>query len=132
MLLLHVTANDLGEVYHAPVDVRLSPHDIVEPDLIFLSRGRTTIYEDRIVEGAPDLVIEILSPSTRRRDLGLKLALYARAGVREYWVADPEARTLVIYALTEQGGYQLIEPVNGELRSTVLPDLDIKLDALFL
>ncbi|HET8523717.1 MAG TPA: Uma2 family endonuclease [Thermomicrobiales bacterium] len=128
----YVLANDLGEVYHASVDVRLSPYDIVQPDLIFIRKDRTFIYGDRLVEGAPDLVVEILSPSTKQRDLGPKLALYARAGVREYWVADPEARTLTIHALTDDGGYQRIEPVNGELHSTVLPDLVIDLDFLFM
>jgi Uma2 family endonuclease len=131
-LFNHVIENDVGEVYHAPVDVRLSPHDIVVPDLIFITRDRRGIYGDQVVEGAPDLVVEILSPSTRTRDLGLKLALYARVGVREYWVADPDARTLVIYALTNEGGYRLIEPVNGIIRSTVLPDLEIDLDFVFI
>ncbi len=127
----HVDERDLGEVYFAPVDVSLSGHDVVEPDLLFIRKDRLHIFNDQFVAGPPDLVVEILSPSSRGQDLGKKFALYARAGVPEYWVADPDALDLAIYVLSPQGVYERVEPVAGVLRSTVLPDLVIDLAALF-
>ncbi len=127
----HVEPLALGELYYAPVDVRLSPHDIVQPDLIFLLRDRLHLYRGSVVEGPPDIVVEILSPSTRQTDLVRKAALYARAGVPEYWQLDLEARTLRILALHE-GQYREVAPDDeGRLRSIILPDLLIDLQALF-
>lgn len=74
----------LGKVYFAPVDVRISPTDIVEPDILFIRQDRLHIVEANTVEGAPDLIVEVLSPSTRDLDLVRKAALYANAGVEEY------------------------------------------------
>lgn len=126
----HVETRGLGEVYYAPVDVRLGPNDIVQPDLLFIRRDRLDIYRDNPVEGPPDLVIEILSPANRSVDLVHKAALYARAGVRGYWIADPEEPSVRIFVLRD-GRYEEILPENGFLRSTVLPDLVIDLAALF-
>ena len=126
----HVRANGMGEVYYAPVDVRLGPNDIVQPDLLFIRRDRLDIYRNNPVEGPPDLVVEIPSPSNRSDDLVRKAGLYERAGVREYWVADPEEPSLRIFVL-RNGRYDEILPANGFLRSTVLPDLVIDLAALF-
>jgi Uma2 family endonuclease len=75
----------LGQVYFAPIGVKLSERDIVEPDIIFIARDRLSIILEKMVDGAPDIVLEILSPSTRLKDLNLRAALYARSGVREYW-----------------------------------------------
>ena len=99
-LLLHgfVEAQGLGEVFFAPLDVQLGEHDIVEPDLVFIARERLGIVERTRVIGVPDLLVEILSPSTRARDEVLKARLYAEAGVREYWIVDPDERTLRLYA----------------------------------
>ena len=70
------------------MDVRLADHSVVQPDLIYVSRERSSVLHERI-RGAPDLVVEILSPSTARRDLGEKLRLYAESDIREYWIVDP-------------------------------------------
>jgi Uma2 family endonuclease len=115
----------------APVDVRISPTNIVQPDILFISRERQHVFAGDIVEGAPDLVLEILSPSTRQRDETTKLALYASAGVREYWLVDPVARSIRLYTLSETGGYRLIEAVGGLIRSIVLPGFEIDVDAPF-
>ena len=80
-----------GELLPGPVDVLLSENDIVVPDLLYVSRERSPIITEKNVPGAPDLVIEILSPSTRSRDKRLKRDLYDRAGVNEYWLVDPTA-----------------------------------------
>src|SRR5215213_8209437 len=81
--------NRLGRVFFAPVDVLLSRHDIVQPDLLFISNERLTVLTEKNVQGAPDLLVEVLSDSTRRIDEGLKLERYELLEVREYWVVDP-------------------------------------------
>ena len=99
--LVHTFVNErgLGEVFCPPCDVMLSPTDVVQPDLIFVSRERGTILlEGDAVRGAPDLVVEILSPSTADRDRKLKRALYAAHGIREYWLVDPDAQTVTVLA----------------------------------
>lgn len=90
-----------GEVLNAPVDVELGPHDIVQPDLIFVSQARRSIITTRRIVGAPDLVVEILSGSTADRDRDIKLRAYDRVGVREYWLVDPEAKTVTVYGRVE-------------------------------
>ena len=121
----------LGIVLFAPVDVRLSPHDIVEPDVLFIRSERLHIYTDiGIVEGPPDIVVEILSPTSHSRDLVRKAKLYAWAGVPEYWQVDPIARTLTVLALVD-GHYQTVPSGDGWQRSLVLPHLRIEVAALF-
>lgn len=97
-----------GEVFNAPAAVQLSDHDVVEPDLLVVLPARSSYLTARKVDGPPDLVVEILSPSSERRDRGLKLRLYERAGVAEYWIVDPGARQVVKYVrlgrLLEQVG----------------------------
>jgi Uma2 family endonuclease len=121
----------LGMVLFAPVDVRLSPHDVVEPDLLFIRRERLHFYTDiGIVEGPPDLVVEILSPSSHSRDLVRKAKLYAWGQVPEYWQVDPIARTLTVLALVD-GHYQQVPAEHGVQRSLVLPHLRFDVAALF-
>lgn len=85
----------LGEVYPAPIDVVLSPTDLVVPDLVVVLEERRAIIGEKRIEGAPDLIVEITSPSTKQSDLELKLALYERAGVREYWVVLTEENAVL-------------------------------------
>ncbi len=87
---------DLGDVYFAPTDVALSDMDVVQPDLLFVSNERNHIITPENIQGAPDLVVEILSPATAERDRTLKLDLYARHGAHEYWIVDPDARTIMV------------------------------------
>lgn len=125
-----VEARGLGEVFFAPLDVQLGEHDIVEPDLVFIAGEHLDIVERTRVIGVPDLLVEILSPSTRARDEVLKAQLYAGAGGREYWIADPDERTLRIYAL-EGGRYVLIQPNPEGVPSRVLPGLVVDTATLF-
>lgn len=121
----------VGEMYYAPVDVRLATNGIVQPDLLFIKQARLGIYHaSGLVEGVPDLVVEILSPSTRGVDLVRKAALYAREGVPEYWVADPDAAALTVYTLRD-GQYEPVPAEPGTARSGVLPGLVVDLAALF-
>ncbi len=113
----------LGEVFFAPVDVWLSDGDRTQPDLVYLSADRLSLYGERIVEGAPDLLVEVASPSTRVADLVAKRNRFEHIGVREYWIADPDARTLTILCLTD-GRY--VE----HSRSLVLPGLSIDVPTL--
>jgi Uma2 family endonuclease len=87
----------LGELYAAPSDVMLADDTVLEPDLYFVSLERAGILTEQGAAGAPDLVIEILSPSTAIMDLGRKREIYTRSGVREMWVIAPETRTIEIY-----------------------------------
>ncbi len=99
--LLHAFVRDhrLGEVYLGPVDVLLAEGDYLEPDLIFLKPDRLTLVSDRGIEGPPDLVVEITSPSTEHRDRGIKLDRYRHFGVAEYWVIDPDTKSIEVWAL---------------------------------
>ncbi|MFI5179515.1 MAG: Uma2 family endonuclease [Vicinamibacterales bacterium] len=91
----HVHRNGLGTVLAAPMDVLLSRHDIVQPDLLFVSTARAAIITEKNIQGAPDLVIEILSED-REHDLVTKRRLYARYGVTEYWIVDPEHKAVLV------------------------------------
>lgn len=100
-----------GEMFHAPIDVILSPGDVVQPDIVIVSDpGQVS---ERGIEEAPLIVVEILSPSTREHDLGLKAQRYAEHGVRHYWVVDPEAKRLDCHRL-EAGGYRCIATGEGD------------------
>jgi Uma2 family endonuclease len=93
--------HDLGEIVEAPVGVVLDEHNGLQPDIVYVSRERLEIINESGIEGAPDLVVEALSPSTRTRDKGVKMRRYAAAGVRHYWQLDPGIETLEAYQLTE-------------------------------
>ena len=115
-------ATGRGRVLFAPVDVELTVTDIVQPDLIVVLAEHESIVTPSRIVGAPDLVVEIVSPSSRRHDTVLKLGLYRRAGVGEYWIVDPEARRLTVYArspegLTEfaAGRNEVTSPLAGEV-----------------
>jgi Uma2 family endonuclease len=125
---------DLGELYLSPFDVLLSEHDIVEPDLLFYRSERLGLLSDRYAQGAPDLVIEILSPSSRRRDLGTKRARYELLGVGEYWAFDTDAKTTLVF---RRDGDHFLPPVrlsaeaDDRLTTPLLPGLVISLRKMF-
>jgi len=113
-LLRHfVLENELGEVFYAPLDVVFDEDTVVQPDILFISHERRGIINEQNISGAPDLVIEILSPATEERDRGVKLQLYCRYGVRECWLVDPEGRTVEVLALSPQG-YQVLGRYSGD------------------
>ena len=96
-----VRDNDLGQVYSSPGDVIFSDEDVLQPDILFITAGREGIVTERPCEGAPDLVVEILSPSTGQRDRELKRKVYANYGVKEYWLVDPETDSIQVLRLGE-------------------------------
>ena len=119
----------LGEVYVAPVDVVLSDTDVVQPDVLFISRAREDRITEENVRGAPDLVIEILSPSTADRDLGYKHELYGRHGVLEYWIIDPVAETVAVHRQRDGKLERTGRFGRGQsLATTVLEGLALELD----
>jgi Uma2 family endonuclease len=95
----HVRSRGLGEVFVAPTDCILSNVTVVQPDVFYIAADRLTIISERGIEGAPTLVVEVLSPSTARLDRGRKMKLYAEHGVLYYWIVDPESRSIEAYAL---------------------------------
>jgi Uma2 family endonuclease len=123
----------LGQVYAAPFDVLFSDHDIVQPDLVFFSNERLGALNDKNAQGAPDLAIEVLSPSTRRRDLMLKRRLYERDGVREYWVVDPERGTVAVHRRSGDGFAKAIDlaAAGDRLETPLLPGFALPLRDLF-
>lgn len=92
--LLKVEASGLGQVFFAPLDILFSDTEVVQPDLMFISRERSDIITHANIQDAPDLVVEILSPSTASRDWNYKQGLYAKYGVKELWMVDPESAFL--------------------------------------
>ncbi len=115
----------LGTLYDAPCDVQLSDHDIVQPDLLVVLAPRRRILTPSRVMGAPDLLVEILSPSTVDLDRSLKRRLYERCGVREYWIVDPF--DYAIEQLVLVGKKYLSQTVRDELRAEFIEDLVIDL-----
>ena len=131
----HVRRHRLGEVYVAPFDVLLSATDIVQPDVCFVAAARRRIVTELNCEGAPDLVVEVLSPSTRRRDLVDKRTLYERTGVAEYWAVDPEADVVDVFRLDDAGRYGRPERADARLsdriETALLPGFALSVSDLF-
>jgi len=128
LLHVHVSDRSLGEVYHAPIDVIFSPTMVAVPDIVFVAAGRKSIITERAIEGAPDVIVEILSPWTVRQDRVVKASLYARHGVRHYWIIDPEACSFETFVLAGEH-YRSTGTYQGasKLRTEPFPDLEIDL-----
>jgi len=133
LIRLHLTRAEQGRILFAPLDIVFSMFDVVEPDLLFVSNERRQVLTERNVQGSPDLVVEILSPSTARRDEGVKLELYGRQQVREYWVVDPDSNTIRVYRRRDADLTlvdELHEP-DAALSSPLLPGLALPLRKIF-
>lgn len=134
LIRLHLEQHGGGEIFPSPFDVVFSFFDVVEPDLLYVSDARKPIVTHKHVRGSPDLVIEVLSPATRRRDEGVKLALYDRSDVVEYWVIDPERETVRAYR--RDGAHlcvatELENSADAELHSPLFPGMALPLRKLF-
>ena len=128
-------ANPVGEMFLSPLDVVFSDVDVVEPDLLFISSRRASdIITPKHVRGAPDLVVEIGSPSTRKRDETIKRRLYERAGVTEYWVVDPDLDVVRVYRRADAGygrPLELSRETGDSLATPLLPGLELPLARIF-
>ena len=131
-LVRFAVEHSLGRIYHAPFDVVLSNTDVVQPDLIFVSNDRADIITPANIQGAPDLVVEILSPSTATRDKTFKRSLYARHGITEYWMVDLTEKTITVLRLGERGFEDVDTYSEGEtLTSPTLQGFTLNLDEIF-
>jgi Uma2 family endonuclease len=118
-----------GIAFMAPLDVALADHSVVQPDVVYVSARRLGILRKRI-EGAPDLLVEVLSPATARWDRGQKLGLYAACGVRECWLVAPGAQRLEVY-VNEGGRFVATRPAAGVYRSTEISEIHLDLAAFW-
>jgi Uma2 family endonuclease len=135
LLWIYLQNHPVGDAFGAPFDVVFSHFDVVEPDLLFVSaERRAKVITDQNVQGAPDLVVEIGSPSTRKRDETIKRLLYERFGVREYWVIDPELDAIKVYRRVGERYERVAEltlEAGDTLTSPLLPALDLPLSKIF-
>jgi len=130
---IYLRQHPVGRLYHAPFDVVFSQYDVVEPDLMFISNERREIITSRNVQGSPDLLVEILSPSNTRYDEVTKRALYERTGVGEYWIVDPVNDTVRVFRRNAAGRYEIAANLSRDetLTSPLFPTLEIQLDEIF-
>jgi len=127
LALEEYTRSHGGVVLFAPLDIVLTEYDVVQPDLLLFTRDRHHLVNPRkVTRAAPDLCIEILSPSTERNDRGRKMKLLAAHGVREYWLVDPESVRVEIYRLAGSG-FELVNTAekSDRVRSSLLPELSL-------
>ena len=131
---IYLLNNPTGKLFLAPYDVVFSqdPLQVAEPDLVFVSKAHASIITEKNIQGVPDLLIEILSPGTATTDRRVKLSLYERFGVPEYWIVDPKAETVQVFRLSD-GRYGTCLECGKEdaLDSPLLPGLSIPLVEVF-
>jgi Uma2 family endonuclease len=130
-LSLFVEEHDLGEVFDAPIDVVLDEHNTVQPDVVFVSRERSVILQPAGIMGIPDLIIEIISPSSLHRDSYEKKELYERFGVKEYWLVDQANRCIQVFSM-KADKYELLCFVaeKGTVFSEVVPGFQLELSQI--
>jgi Uma2 family endonuclease len=129
-------SNPIGRVFFAPFDVVFTRFDVVEPDLLYLSNARAAeALTAANVQGVPELVVEIGSPGTRKRDETVKRRLYERAGVAEYWVVDPELDVIRVYGRETEKHFGRPRELSAEagdvLTTPLLPGLELPLSRIF-
>lgn len=131
-LIEFVRRCNLGKVLYAPTDVILTNKDKPQPDILFVSKERRDIITESNIKGAPDLVVEILSPSTGKLDRVEKSRLYYQHGVKEYWIVDPDSKVVEVFIAGEKN-WNLFQAYSEEevLMSLLLPGLEIKLKDVF-
>ena len=132
LLRRYLDRKPVGIVCVAPLDVYLSDVNVYQPDVIFISNARRSIVTERGIEGAPDLVVEILSPGTARYDRGSKRKIYARTGVKELWLVDPDVKAIQVYQLDRNAETpSATHGATAIFKSALLPGLRIKAAAVF-
>lgn len=127
-----VRINGLGGVFVGPVDILFDPYTVVRPDVLFISAARLSIVGEDAIEGPPDLVVEVLSPSTFYKDLRKKMTAYSQFGVQEYWIVDPETQTIEVYTRRDDK-LQLAQKFSSgdTLESGILPGFRLAVNDVF-
>ena len=128
LLSRHIDDRNLGKLFYAPIDLILESTSVLQPDLLFVSSVRQRIITEKAIEGVPDLVIEILSPSTSRTDRVTKAQIYARHSVPAYWIVDPDEESIEIYLL-EVDGYRLAATLQGKTPMFAPPFKELEIAA---
>jgi len=125
-LFLQIEETGRGEVVDAPVDVQLTDHDIVQPDLVIVMKENRSVITPAKINGTPDMIVEILSPSTRHNDCVLKKALYEKAGVPEYWIVHSDDHTIEQFVLRD-GKYILEGAHENRIDTSTIPNVSVDL-----
>ncbi len=127
-----LTKHPIGKVFGAPLDVFLTETNVYQPDIIFVANDQRSIITEHGIEGPPDLVVEILSPSTAAYDRGSKRKIYARAGVQELWLIDPEKRQIEVFDLLADPEISAAtHDANAVFNSKLLPGLNFEASTIF-
>ena len=131
-LAAYVEEHSLGEVYYSPLDTIFTEHTVLQPDILFVSGRRLSEIAREKIEGAPDLVVEILSPSTFHKDLRRKMKVYSESGVREYWIVDPEMKAMELYCQGKEG-LELVRHFSAEetFESRLLAGFRVAVGSIF-
>ena len=132
ILASYLQKNRIGKIYSAPFDVILDDANVLQPDLLYVSQARQSILTDGGAEGAPDVVVEVLSARTSKLDLQKKRAVYARSGVDEMWIVDPEGLEVRIYRFAERADRPVAIHYSGDrFESRHFSGLIVEVDAVF-
>jgi Uma2 family endonuclease len=130
-LLTYLAQNPVGEIIFAPMDVYLSETEVYQPDIVFISNKRRHIIQERI-QGVPDLIIEVISPANAYYDLVHKKNAYEATGVQEYWIVDPQEKTIEVFE-NRDGEFKTLtrKKLNGTVSSRLLEGFSVSLERLF-
>jgi Uma2 family endonuclease len=128
----YLDTHPVGVVYQSPSDVYLTSYDAYQPDLYFVANANAAILTPQGAAGAPDLVVEILSPGTEHYDRELKRKVYAQSGVKEFWLIDPDAKEIHVHHLNPKGKKPVVvHGVDAQFRSALLPGLLVRAEKVF-
>lgn len=132
-LISFINLNESGELFFAPVDVYFDQENVCQPDLVFVSAAKTSIMQEKGIMGVPDLIAEVISPSSSYIDRYAKKGKYEQFGVIEYWIIDPANKTLEIFTRGTSGKYDLFLfiAIEGNVSSSVLKNLNFELSDIF-
>jgi len=132
-LRIHIKLASLGRVFPAPIDVDLGQKNVFQPDVVVVLNTHLDRIAAKKIVGAPDLVVEVVSPGSGVMDRIAKYAVYARAGIPEYWIVKPERQTVEVFVL-EDGEYRLLGIFGGQqtLPSQVVPELPVRVEQFFV
>ena len=130
-LTLHVLQHKLGKVVTAPMDTKFNENNVFQPDILFVQQNRLSI-NNKIIEGAPDLVVEILSPANDAKEMSYKKYIYETSGVKEYWIINIEQQTLIQYLLVDNELHRQKQlTITDTLHAAIIPNFSIALQAIF-